>query len=471
MASLIRVTDTGVRAASLAEIHTEIQRRYRSLLGEDLSFSDQTPQAQIAGVSASMLAETFEAIVQSANANSVDHAGGVFLDQLGSLIGIQRIQATFSRVTAVVRGVAGTGIPTGSRARNSNGDLFETLSDVILSSDDISVELQAVEPGPISVEADTLTDIVTVIPGWESITNPNAGSIGVNGQSDDEYRRDYRARTGRLSIGMKGSLEAAIEEARGKKWRFIENSTSKAVSTQQWRLFSHSIVVVVESGSDADLIRAIEYSRGQGVGTMSTIFGGSPDNATLDSVTAGEIGWNGVNYDGLDLSSASTSADKAAALTALLSDSSEPVHIEAIDDRYVAFFAWSPNKNPAFSAGANDDVAVSFGFLPASVTRSPGPFSRVRARALTIAITINRRPGFLADGLDRIRTAVNAVVDSYEIGEDVWSNDFLAAVESLPGTRVAMISVQHAGVDVSGISPPLDSLWTLSPGNLEITIA
>ena len=471
MATLITINNEGVRAASLAEIHLEIQRRYKDLLGEDLSFSAQTPQAQIAGVSASLLAEIFEAIVQAANANSVDHAGGVFLDQLGSLLAIDRLQSTYSRVTALVRGVAGTGIPKGSRVRNSNGDLFETQADVILSSGDVSVELQAIEAGPISVAAESITEIVTIIPGWESVSNPNVGSIGVQGQSDDQYRRDYRARTNRLSLGMAGSIQAAIEESMGQKWQLVENATNQIVTKQQWPIFSHAIAVVIEAGSDVDLVRAIELQRGQGVGTMATITSGVPNNSNLDSVTAGEIGWDGVNYDGLDLSSATTPADKAAALTRLFAGSSEPIHIAAIDDRYVAFFSWSPTKNPVFSAGANNDVAVHFGFLSTDAVRSPGPFSRPRPRRLEIAITINQRVGFLADGVNRIREVITDMVSAYGIGQEVWSNDFLAAVESLPGTRVTAISVQHGGVDVSGISPPLDALWTLSAADLEITIA
>ena len=466
--TLITVDETGVKAASLAEIVTDIQNRYKSIIGEDLALSPQTPQAQIAGITASITAEIIESIVQDFNANSIDNAGGILLNQLGTLLGIPRISATHSKATAVFTGVAGTGVPAGSRVQDAAGILFESLSAVILSPSGVEVELQAVDTGPIEAEANTITQIVTIIPGWETVNNPEAAVPGIAEQSDDEYRRQYKNRTGRLSSGVSDAMIGAITEANAKRSKIIENATSNLVTTQNIPVFGHSIVVIIESGSPIELRRAIEQHRSQGVGTMTAIIGTSPDNDSLDSVNNGTIVWDGQQFDGLDLTSATTGADKAAALTTLLANANTPVTIRFIDGLYFAFFGWQQFSSPAFTDIQSHDVAEDFGLLDAP--QPSGPFMRTRARPIDIAATINRRPNFPGDGIAQIRDAINSTVSSYDIGEEVWLNDFLSRIELIPGTRVATITVQSNSENVSGVSVPLDTIWTVAPDAIDITI-
>ena len=99
-----------------------------------------------------------------------------------------------------------------------------------------------------------------------------------------------------------------------------------------------------------------------------------------------------------------------------------------------------------------------------------GPFMRPRARELDVELEVTRGSGFPADGLDRIRTAVTAVVDGYRIGQEVWLNDVLRAAEGVAGTRVTSITVQFAAADVSGVAVPLDIQWALPTAGIIITI-
>ena len=92
------------------------------------------------------LREVNEGITQIAQQLSVDHAGGIYLDFLGGLLDIRRHASTYSRVTATLTGVAGTGVPAGSRARTDPGtDEFVTLSDVVLSPSGVTVDMQSCE--------------------------------------------------------------------------------------------------------------------------------------------------------------------------------------------------------------------------------------------------------------------------------------------------------------------------------------
>ena len=89
---------------------------------------------------------------------------------------------------------------------------------------------------------------------------------------------------------------------------------------------------------------------------------------------------------------------------------------------------------------------------------------------LTVTLAVTRQPGFPGDGLDRIRAAATAVATGYGVGQQVWANDFLQAVESIGGTRVTAITVQYNGADVSGLAVPLDVLWLLPFANLTVII-
>ena len=474
MARIITVNGDGVQAASLAEIVTEMQSRYREKIGEDLALSPQTPQAQVLGITASITSEILEALVEDVNANSVDHAGGVLLTQLGSLLDIKRVQASHSRVTVTLTGVSGIGVPAGSRARTNDGALFETLSDAVLSPSGVMVDMQAVEAGPVAAPAGELTTIVSVIAGWESITNPNAAALGIDGQSDQDYRLTYQARTGRVSAGAEAAIRAAIDESEGKKQKLVENKSNTTMVVQEWPVFGHSIAVVAESGSDGDIRRSVETRRGQGVGTMAAIIGGAPNTSALDSTNGGSISWNGAPFTGLDLRSATTPADKAEALTTLLAEGTPPadppVTIRAIDGLYLAFYGWTEGDAPTFAEVADGTVAADFGLLAASATPAPGPFARTRDRALVVSVDVARQPGFPADGLTRIRNAILDVANGYDIGQQAWLNDFLVAIERIPGTRASNLTATHGGEAVSGVAIPLDSIWRLAPASITINI-
>ena len=289
MAEIVTVDDQGARANSLQQNEADQRARQRGVWGDDLTRSDQAPPNQIAGIQALGLTEVGEAVVADANSNDPDAVGGTVQDALYGLVDVARIEATHSRVTATLTGVAGTGVSSGSRAKTTAGAEFETLSTVVLSPAGVTVEMQAVDPGPVAAAAGTLTAIVTVIAGWETITNASDAVLGVARQTDDEYRRSYRTRTAHSSIGPGTALEAALSEAMAGRWQVAENNTAAAIVEQEMSVTAHSVFVVAESGSDADVQRAVENHRGMGVGTTVGLRGGAPDNSALDSVSNGSI--------------------------------------------------------------------------------------------------------------------------------------------------------------------------------------
>ena len=468
---VLEITPEGAFAASLEENRDALNERQREAFGEDLAMSPQTPQAQWSGIEATALAEVGEEGARAALfGSSVDHAQGVFLDSHGSLLDIPRPIATRSRVTATLTGVAGTGVPTGARAKvDPGGGDFRTLADVVLSPSGVTVEMEAIATGPVSAPAGTLTDIVTVIAGWETITNGADAALGIARQGDEPYRVGLFLRTAHSSIGPLTALKSALVEALTTKRKVVDNRGSTPLVIQEWTLGPHSILALAISGSDGDILRSVENHRGMGVDTMTSIRGGPPDEAALAAISAGTVTWNGTAYTALDLAGLTTGTARAAALTTLLNPTTSPsgVTISFIAERYVAIYGWHPDSSPMFTQATDEEA---FGLDPAAAIYPAGPFVRPREVALAIGFTLERRAGFPSDGLDQVRDAVLARVEDYDIGMEVWANDLLCEAERVAGTRVTGLTVTAGGVSVSGVAVPLDQHWSLSLGDLSITV-
>ena len=460
---IVEVTPTGATAMSLEEARADQAARFASIFGGDLALAAQTPQGQLAGLNAVLAVELGEAFVDLASAFSKATAVGVWLDWQGSWLGIQRRQATSTRVTATLTGTAGTNVPAGSRVRNTDGDEFQSLASAQLAPAGVSVDFEAVEEGSVPAAASTLTQIVSVVAGWETVTNPTAGTTGRDRQPDPEYRIALGLRSAHAALGPVGAMVAGLYDAGGDRVVVKENRTAAAILVQEWPIVAGGVLAVVEGGEAEDLTRSMETHRALGGATMAGIVGGTPGTAALDAVADGTVTWKGTDYTGLDLSGGTTSTEKAAALTTLLANSG--VTVTAIDGIYVAAFVWMPGESPAFTG----TVAGNFG-LTDTATQPEGPFVRARARALAVSATVTRQRGFPSDGMNQIRVAMIDRVKAYDLGEQLWANDLLAVAEGVGGTRLSAFSATFGSVDADAADVPLDGVWTLDAASISLTI-
>src|ERR1700679_2624932 len=126
---------TGVVIADTSSLLADVQSEYQTVFGADLIVTPDTPQGVL--ITAETLARTEVVNNNAALANQVNPniAGGVFLDAIMALTGMQRTPVTQTLVTNVsLTGVAGTVISAGTLAATSAGDQFASLSNVTLGS-------------------------------------------------------------------------------------------------------------------------------------------------------------------------------------------------------------------------------------------------------------------------------------------------------------------------------------------------
>ena len=304
---MARITPQGVETRSISEIIQSLQSRFRDRIGESVALDDETPFGQIIGIEALEIVQAEEAIVAAGNAMSVSNSQGVQLDDLMTLHFTPRRGSDKSTVTASVAGVAGTILPVGARARTPAGDQFETKAQVILDlGAPKDVEMQSVDDGPIPAAVGSLSSIVTLVPGWETITNTVAAVSGQVQEPDDSVKAKHRNRTARNSITYVDSLIAGIYETDGILiGRILENYTDEFDTIQGFSLFPHSILAIIRSDAMSDndahnqaLGQAIFHNKGQGTG-LSTIIRGITPASVADILAASTkvITWNGTTRD------------------------------------------------------------------------------------------------------------------------------------------------------------------------------
>ena len=474
MASVDR---TGVTGRNLDSYIRLLKDRFRARFGDDLTFEDETPQAQIVGVMAAALTENDEAIVQFGSSMSVDIASGIQLDDLGSLLGVQRQAATRSTVALTLTGVAGTAVPAGSRAQTADGVQWRTLADSVLTAGGVAAAAEAVRTGPVAAAAGAITSVVDRVPGWETVRNDAAAVVGRAEETDGVYRIRYEARTARNAAAPADALRAALVEAGAEAAVTVdENPRSTETIIGGYTLPGHSIMAIARDGTNADLSAAVQAAKGLGVGVLASIQGGSHSNvASIQGITAGTFSWRGIDLTGIDMSGDASYSAAAATMQAALRSSSDS-RLQASSVRYrwpdhgnfALSYSWHMDENVDLPSGtAADALGLSSG------TVSPGPFLRAKSRELTLAATVRRLPAFPADGLSRLRAAAIAAVDSLGNGVAPRVNQLIAAMEGVPGAAVTAMGItdKPAAIAADTVSVPVDGYYTLADSDIAITLA
>ena len=202
---------TGVIVPDTSTILASVQTSYLDVFGADLVTTADSPQGVL--ITAEALSETAVVNNNAALANQINPniAGGIFLDAIMALTGIQRTPSTQTTVASVtMTGVAGTVIPQGTLAATAAGDQFFTQSQITLDAGgNGSVNFASVAFGAIPCAETALVDIISNVLGWETVSNPVAGILGTTTQSD-QAARAYRNNT----LAFQGvALSVAITSA------------------------------------------------------------------------------------------------------------------------------------------------------------------------------------------------------------------------------------------------------------------
>jgi len=251
------ITETGVIVPDTSTILDNVQAEYRAAFGGDLDVSAETPQ----GVLITAETEARDSVARNnavlANQINPNIAGGVFLDAIWALTGGARFVATPSVVRGVVlTGIPGAIVPEGSVAAVAGeGTRFVLTSPVILdAAGQGSGNFQSETFGAFPAGIGTLTQIVTPVLGWETVSNPYAAEEGEAGESDASSRRRRRLTLAIQGVALGEAITSGLNNLPGvQSALFRENPTGATVTIEGVDLVAHSVYACVDGGRDTDI--------------------------------------------------------------------------------------------------------------------------------------------------------------------------------------------------------------------------
>lgn len=268
MADYQYVQATGVIVPDTADILTEVQGEYREVFGGDLIVTTDTPQ----GVLIATDTEIRDAVARNnatlANQFNPDLSGGIFLDSLWAIMGGSRVKATRTLVPGVLlTGVPGTIIPAGSQARIGEA-YFETLAAVTLSpSGSVTTAMRALEVGPVAAPVNQLNQIASSVLGWEGVTNPLPGILGIAREGDIPARRRRRKTLALLGVGTVQAVYSRLNDTEGVVDALVrENYDNVPKVVDGVTLKANSVYAVVYGGADLDVATSLLASKSAGAG-------------------------------------------------------------------------------------------------------------------------------------------------------------------------------------------------------------
>ncbi len=250
MATIPTFDATGLRVRTLEETRENMRENVRDSpeLGPDIQTGDYSVTGMLIDASARPVSDTDDLLSNVYQGWDPDSADGVQLDNVSTFTGITRQGATRSFGDALLGGTPGTVIPALSKFQVTNGEVARTKVEATIDpGGTVSVAGEAVDAGPISFAAGSLTEIVDAVSGWTSVTNPLDWDDGDAAETDSELRQ-RRARS--LSAG--GSSTDSAIRARLEDLDDVEAAaciSNRTLETDQYGVPGKAAWIIIDPSS------------------------------------------------------------------------------------------------------------------------------------------------------------------------------------------------------------------------------
>ena len=264
--------ETGFSADSTSTIRQSIVDDWTAVFDDEnatLNTSSESPAGQIIDSLSVLVTGKDSEFLSLANQFNPLTASGIFQDALGAIYFLTRKVATSTVVSCTCTGTQGTIIPAQSIIKTTDGVKLYSLGAATIGADGtVEVEFAAQEPGAIDIGAHTATQIITVIPHWDTVDNAAAGVPGslIENRADFEKRRFNSVAAN--AHGSAAALQGAVYQVENVlDCLVLENKTDSTVTKQGVSLISHSVAVCVYGGEDDDIAETIYNKLDAGCGT------------------------------------------------------------------------------------------------------------------------------------------------------------------------------------------------------------
>lgn len=262
-----------------------VQADINAAFGGGVNPSLQTPQGQLAQTETAIIGDKNSQIAYIANQVNPSMASGIWQDAIGEIYFITRIQAEGTVVNCTCVGAVNTVIPIGVVAQDTTGYLYSsTGSGTIPATGSITIPFQNQTTGAIACNSGALTIIATAIAGWDTITNPDAGALGNDVESQQAFEVRRSASVAVNSVNSIQSIYGALAAISGILQVFVVDNplgTTQNYGATNYPIPAHSVCVSLAGGTASAIGTAIWNNKPPGCGYVTS----AGSYATLGSTT------------------------------------------------------------------------------------------------------------------------------------------------------------------------------------------
>lgn len=264
--------DTGLSAQDTAAIRAAIVADWENIFDDEtatLNSDPESPAGQIIDSMAVLITAKDAELLELANQFNPATADGRFQDALAKIYFITRKVAEPTVVNCQCIGLQNTVIPAGAIIQNTDGYRLKSLgAATIPASGTANVEFACEQTGPIEIGANTCTEIVTIIPGWDTVNNSVAGALGRDAESRAEFEYRRHASVANNAHGSVAALYGTLANLPGVlDLQILENRGSSAATFWGVSVPGHSVAVCIYGGLNAAIAEALYNKLGNGCGT------------------------------------------------------------------------------------------------------------------------------------------------------------------------------------------------------------
>lgn len=277
----------GMVADSVETVRNTVRTQWQNAFNDPdlpaLNVDPSTPQGQLIDSQTAAIVEKDTQLLYLSTQFNPLTAEGIWQDALAQIYFITRQPAIASSAMCLCTGRQGTTIQQGAIIESvTDGTQWAcTESGTIPAEGQITLPFSCIQTGPIAAAAQTLAHIVTVTPGWDTVTNLEPATTG----RDQENQAEFEARRYR-SVAL--NSRSAVASVYGRVGQVpgvlavyvIDNKGDEPKTIDGVTLAPHSIFVSATGGTDEEIAQAIYESCSAGCA-----YNGNTSVTVTDTIT------------------------------------------------------------------------------------------------------------------------------------------------------------------------------------------
>ena len=265
-------TSQGIIIQTFDEIFEQLVVAYQAIYGFDIDVAQDSPDGQNLGIIAKFILDGQSFGVSLYNSFDPDLAEGVALDKISKISGITRNSPDKSVWALDITVDVDLTLPATYVVKddlNQTWTISEQTS-VTVAGNPNPVVFIADDFGAIVGDAGSTIEQATPEIGVVTIDAPINSTVGVDEETDAQLRGRRARSLQNPSLGTRAGLEARLLNINDiTDAKVYENQTSIFDPTLE--LDSHSLWVVVEGGTDAEIVNLINTNKSGGTGLKGDI--------------------------------------------------------------------------------------------------------------------------------------------------------------------------------------------------------